>query len=242
MILNSAKRPEIICYFALNEYYFNDDTLVAGDESNKKLKLPDIYNTNYTYGIEVVQLEKDCDFKTNRLWKLYKKYNGDYDKIKRDCDSLYPNEYMLKEKNGLLGSFSTNSGAHSSDWMKDIYKEEIDKKLTKLNNGNYSSINGSISLCTSILQRSKELYDVNLILYQYFEVVKNHEKGFDKIFVLTSNKMYILKPENVKNIQPRFEKNCIFDFDIDGKEYIVELDYDCKGVIEKTNDYYNDKE
>ena len=51
MILNSAKRPEIICYFALNEYYFNDDTLVVGDEANKKLKLPDIHNTNNTYGI-----------------------------------------------------------------------------------------------------------------------------------------------------------------------------------------------
>lgn len=241
MILYSAKRPEIICYIAINEYYFNDDTLIVWDEANKKLKLPDIYNTNYTYGIEVVQLEKDRDFKTNRVWKLYEKYNGDYDKIKSDCDSLYPNEYMLKEDNGLLCAFSTNGGAHSIDWMKDIYKDEIDKKLTKLNNGNYSSINGSVSLCISILQRHKQLYDVNLILYQYFEVVKNHEKGFDKIFVLTSDKMYILKPENVKTIQPKFEQNCIFDFDIDGKEYIVELDYDYNDVIEKTNDYYTNK-
>ena len=105
MILSSAKRPEIICYFALNEYYFNDDTLVVGDESNKKLKLPDIYNANSTYGIEVVQLEKDCDFKTSRVWKLYNKYNGDYGKIKHDCDSLYPNEYTLTEYNGLLEAF-----------------------------------------------------------------------------------------------------------------------------------------
>lgn len=241
MILNSAKRPEIICYFALNEYYFNDDTLVVGDEANKKLKLPDIHNTNNTYGIEVVQLEKDCDFKINRVWKLYEKYNGDYDKIKSDCDLLYPNEYILTEYNGLLGSFYTNGGAHSIDWMKDVYKEEIDKKLVKLNNGNYSSINGNISLCISILQRRKRLYDVNLILYQYFEVVKNHKKGFDKIFVLTSDKMYILKPENVKNIQPKIWQNCIVDFDIEGNEYFVELDYDYNDVIEKTNDYYNDK-
>ena len=156
MILDSAKRPEIICYFALNEYYFDDDTLVVGDESNKKLKLPDIYNINNTYGIEVVQLEKDCDFKTSRIWKLYEKYNGDYDRIKYDCDLLYPNEYILTGYNGLLGAFSTNEGAHSIDWMKDIYKEEIGKKLSKLNNGNYSSISGNVSLCVSILQRQKD--------------------------------------------------------------------------------------
>ena len=145
MILSSAKRPEIICYFALNEYYLKDDTLVVGDESNKKLKLPDIYNTNNTYGIEVVQLEKDRDFKKTRVWKLCEKYNGDYDKIKNDCDSLYPNEYILGECGGLLGSFFTNGGAHSIDWMKDVYKEEIDKKLVKLNNGNYSSRAGSFN-------------------------------------------------------------------------------------------------
>ena len=83
------------------------------------------------------------------------------------------------------------------------------------------------------------MYDVNLILYQYWETVKNHKKGFNKIYVLTSDKIYILIPDNVKYIQPKVWQNCIVDFEIEGEEYIVELDYDYNDVIKKTNDYYN---
>ena len=111
--------------------------------------------------------------------------------------------------------------------MKDIYKEEIDKKLVKLNNGNYSSINGVISLCISILQRRKGLYDVNLILYQYWETVKNHKKGFNKIYVLTSDKIYILMPENVKTkIDELIDK-------------MIDNNFDCKKCYNNYIDSWN---
>ena len=101
------------------------------------------------------------DFKINRLWKLYEKYEGDYYKMKQECDSKYPNEYVLTEDNGKLVAFSTNEGAHRIDWMANTYYEEIYKKLTKLNNGNYSNISEKTDLCVSIIYRRKDVYDIN---------------------------------------------------------------------------------
>ncbi len=43
--------------------------------------------------------------------------------------------------------------------MKPIYEREINKKLVKLNNGNYSGITNEIDLCISIIYRAKKLYD-----------------------------------------------------------------------------------
>ena len=87
-----------------------------------------------------------------------------YYKIKQECDSKYPNEYVLTEDNGKLVAFSTNEGAHRIDWMANTYYEEIYKKLTKLNNGNYSNISEKIELCVSIIYRRKNVYDINTLL------------------------------------------------------------------------------
>ena len=87
-----------------------------------------------------------------------------YYKIKQECDSKYPNEYVLTEDNGKLVAFSTNEGAHRIDWMANTYYEEIYKKLTKLNNGNYSNISEKMDLCVSIIYRRKHVYDINTLL------------------------------------------------------------------------------
>ena len=87
-----------------------------------------------------------------------------YYKIKQKCDSKYPNEYVLTEDNGKLVAFSTNEGAHRIDWMANTYYEELYKKLTKLNNGNYSNISEKMDLCVSIIYRRKDVYDINTLL------------------------------------------------------------------------------
>ena len=141
-ILSSAKKPEIFCAYALTKYVFYSNDYVVGDMA--KEKLPDIFSIDKKHCIEVVQAEKECDFKIDRVWKLYNKFNGDFIKIKKFCDTKYPNEYILLEFDGKVGSFSVNEMAHSKDWMKDIYKEEIRKKLKKLNEGHYAGDRKSV--------------------------------------------------------------------------------------------------
>ena len=235
-ILSSAKRPEIICALALSENIFSKNNFIVGDENEK---LPDIYNIKKTHGIEVVQIERACDFKINRLWKLYEKYEGDYYKIKQECDSKYPNEYVLTEDNGKLVAFSTNEGAHRIDWMANTYYEEIYKKLTKLNNGNYSNISEKMDLCVSIIYRRKDVYDINLILYEYLKCLKNFTLGFDEIYIITSQKIFIIKPNQIHSITPIYWQNSIVDFEIRGNDYLHELEYNYNETIEKTNQLYD---
>lgn len=230
-ILSSAKKPEIFCAYVLTKYVFYSNDYVVGDIA--KEKLPDIFSIDKKHGIEVVQAEKECDFKIDRVWKLYKKFNGDFIKIKKFCDTNYPNEYILLELDGKVGSFSINEEAHSKDWMKDIYKEEIRKKLKKLNEGHYSGIIEEIDLCISIIQRSRDEYDAKLVLYQYFELFDKYNKGFNKIFIITSSNIFICELKNIKWISPIYYQNCIVDFNILGENYCLKLDYDYNDEIKK---------
>lgn len=230
-ILSSAKKPEIFCAYALTKYVFYSNDYVVGDIA--KEKLPDIFSIDKKHGIEVVQAERECDFKIDRVWKPYNKFNGDFIKIKKFCDTKYPNEYILLEFDGKVGSFSVNEGAHIKDWMKDIYKEEIRKKLKKLNEGHYAGIIEEIDLCISIIQRSKDEYDVKLVLYQYFELFNKYNKRFKKIFIITSSNIFIFELENIKGISPIYYQNCIVDFNILGENYCLKLNYDYNDVVEK---------
>lgn len=67
---NNAKWIETFCAYAVNNYVIKDEKLIVGDLSDEHL--PDIYNTSHSLGIEVVQLEKDCDLDTQYIWREYK--------------------------------------------------------------------------------------------------------------------------------------------------------------------------
>ena len=161
MITNkSDKWAEVFCAYAINNYLFKDKDFFVGDCSEKHF--PDIYDSSLSLGIEVVQLEKNSDLDSKYVWRAYKDYGGDYNKIVRYCNDKFKDVYDLTNYNGKLGAFSTNDGPHNIDWMKDIYLKNIRNKLSKLNKGNYSGVQKKF-LCTSIIQRAKDIYDVNLI-------------------------------------------------------------------------------
>ena len=225
MILNkTASWIEVFCAYSIKNNIFPNESFVVGDCGNEHL--PDIYNVSKTLGIEVVQLEKDSDLDTKYVWESYKKYDGNFEKIKEFCDTGYPNTYELTEIDGKLGCFSTTDGAHSIDWMKEIYLKNLNNKLRKLNSKNYSGITESIVLCVSIIHRRKTLYDVLLILYLYIESAKQYENKFDKIIVLTSTNLYVLEPQNVASISSIIYQGVICDFAISGKNYLKTFDFD----------------
>ena len=122
--------------------------------------------------------------------------------------------------------------------MKDIYFENLNKKLEKLNRGNYSGINGQISLCTSIIQRIKTEYDARLVLYEYFQAFKNYKKSFEKIIVVTSSQVLMFDLNKIKEINPITEHDIIHDFQIKGDDYLISCEYDFKKIHEITTRHF----
>lgn len=220
-INSTAKQPEINAAQILEYCVFKDAALVVGDQS--ELKLPDIYTEDLLIGIEVVQMEKAEDLDTKYIWNEIKKNNGNFALTKKFCDENYPNKYHLEEYNGKVFCFMTKGGSHSIDWMKPIYDREINKKLKKLNNGNYSGIKREIDLCISIVYRAKRLYDAKLITYSYKQIAKNYKDSYDKLYIIESDKIFIVYPNRIQNINPIYYHNCICDFEIKGENFIEEI-------------------
>ncbi len=222
LIINpTAKQPEIYAAKVLKYCIFSDTVLVVGDQT--KLKLPDIYSEDLSIGFEVVQMEKDEDLDTKYIWEKIERNNGNFALTKKFCDEKFPDKYILGEHDGKVRYLRTNGKSHSIDWMKPIYDREINKKLIKLNNDNYSGITNEINLCISIVHRAKTLYDAELIAYSYKQAVKNYEKTFKKLYIIESDKIFIIHTDKIENIKPIIWQNCICDFEITGKDYIEEI-------------------
>lgn len=231
------KWMEVFCAYAIEQTICFKD-LIVGDDGNKCL--PDIYNGPKTLGIEVVQLEKDCDLDMKYVWQSYNQNNGNYQKVKEFCDKEYPGVYEIVEHNGKVGCFYSSEEAHTVDWMKEIYSNNLRKKLEKLNNGNYSGINSEILLCVSIIQRNKGLYDIQLILYLYQILTKQFNNEFSKIVVITFEKLYLLEPKKVENITPITSNDIIYDFKIKGENYLSIIEYDFDEINTITRKYFDE--
>ncbi len=225
----TAKQPEINAAKVLKFCVFKDTELVVGDQA--QLKLPDIYSKELSIGIEVVQMERAEDLDTKYIWNEMEKNNGDFDLTKKFCDENFPNKYHLEEHNGKVVCFIVNGKSHRIDWMKPIYEREINKKLVKLNNGNYSGITNEIDLCISIIYRAKKLYDAKLIAYCYRQIAAKFQKAFNKLYIIESNKLFIIYPDKIKDIKPKIRQNIICDFEITGEDYIEEFEYGSYGTI-----------
>lgn len=225
----TAKQPEINAAKVLKFCVFKDTELVVGDQA--QLKLPDIYSKELSIGIEVVQMERAEDLDTKYIWNEMEKNNGDFDLTKKFCDEKFPNKYHLEEYNGKVVCFIANGKPHRIDWMKPIYERETNKKLVKLNNGNYSGITNEIDLCISIIYRAKKLYDAKLIAYCYRQIAAKFQKAFNKLYIIESNKLFIIYLDKIKDIKPKIRQNIICDFEITGEDYIEEFEYGSYGTI-----------
>lgn len=161
--------------------------------------------------------------------------NGDFESIKKFCDTKYPGIYELTECNGKLVAFSPNEGFHRIDWMREIYTRNITKKLRKLNDGNYSGINGKISLCMSIIHRAKSLYDAWLILSIYSEHSRIFNIKYNNLIIVTSKQLYLTTSEKVKNIPPIESQEQMCDF---VNNHLTIIDYNYSQCHELTSTHF----
>lgn len=220
-INKTAKPPEIITAKLLGDCFFKDKALIVGDDFN--LKTPDIFTEDLSVGIEVVQLDRGADLDTKYIWEEMKKKIEDYNDIKKFCDDKHSGKYNLVEKEGKIFGFYSNKLTHSKTWMKDSYSGNIKKKLKKLNNGNYSGIEKEINLCIIIVYKIIRKFDAELIAYCYKQIEESHEKSFNKIYIIESNKTFVIYPSRIKEIEPVYDDRSIIGFNVIGENYIEEM-------------------
>lgn len=220
----TAKKHEILCAALLSRYIFPQETLFVGDDG--ATRLPDIYTDNKRLGIEAVQMENAVDLDIKYIGKAMEDNKGDFAAVQRFCNEKYKNLYDLTEFEGKVACITDNLGSHSRDWMKCTYRQESYKKLSKLNKGNYSGIHGEMDLCVTMTARRKSVYDANLLTYEYMLCKVDVPKTFDKIFIVTTDCIFVVKPNNITEITPIVGHNCIVDFSIQGNDYLEEVPID----------------
>lgn len=218
------KENEKFCSKVLFKTLFDEKDWETGDVPSEHL--PDMYRKDRTHGIEIVQIEREQDFKYDLVHKKIKETNNDAKAVKKFFDEKYKDEFdFIIFNNKIVSFWSKSEKAHAIDWMFEKNKIEIEKKFKKLGRGNYGGIkDGNIDLCVSIIQRCKDFYDVKLILYSYFIIKPSYDKVFKNIYIVTSSKLYVAKPENIETIEPVYDRNIICDLKIKGNNVFKEYE------------------
>ena len=139
---NSIVRYEVLAGIFINEYINNEVVLYVGTDPQKLL--PDIHNKDNTIGFEVVRCEAKVDFVHDDVKKELVKIDYDYKKYlkikNKNLDHVFNKvELELAVEKGRIRTTHVKDGAHDFDWIVDDYRETINKKLKKLNNGNYKN-------------------------------------------------------------------------------------------------------
>lgn len=221
LIINAeAKLPEINAAKLLKDCFFKKTTLIVGD----KTKLPDIYTEDLSVGIEVVQMDTKNDLTSKYLLVAIEKHDGNYNKIINGCKQNILNYYHLIKNDNMVVGFYGKRRPHSKVWMDETYCNNINNKLDKLNKGNYINIKKEIDLCILIVHRTKHKFDADLIAYHYNQIKKRYKKSYHKIYVIESEKTFIIYPSRIKTIEPDYRDGNIIGFNVIGDNYIEEMD------------------
>ena len=64
---NKPSPSEIFCANALKETFLPDNIWTVGDDEGRH-NLPDLYTEDKQIGIEIVQMEQDCDLDVKYVW------------------------------------------------------------------------------------------------------------------------------------------------------------------------------
>ena len=191
----SAKNTEIVlAYFLQKKIYVNYEFIV-GDGYGK---FPDIRSIDNKLGIEVVQAEFPEDFVSNIIWKKYEKFKGNARKIKTYVKTkLKSFETMLFINKNKVEAWYVKKAGQAAYYSRNIFEKAICKKLEKLNDGNYASIDGEINLALISVFREKPDKVVKIIQQKYADVRDLYAQTFKKLFVLFTDALFEIDGENI---------------------------------------------
>ena len=121
---------------------------------------------------------------------------------------------------------------HAKDWVKQEYYSGLEKKHKKLNSGNYAGISGNVDLCICAIRRATTVFYPHLILYLYKKICeKQGGQEFQKIFYISSQSVFVIYPQNVTKITALEANGIIYDFRIEGDNYIQEKKYEINDFL-----------
>lgn len=193
---NTTVRAEVLASVFVNKYIQNNDILIVGSDTNENL--PDIFNESKTCGFEVVECEALIDFLHNDLTKELININYDYSKyleIKNNNPEHVFNKINLNMTiiNNQICSTSTLDFGHSIDWMTENYRNEVNKKLNKLNNGNYKNCK-NVSLLILNLARANGKLNAEQVRQVYSEEINLNKFVllFNYIYYVTTGGIYLI--------------------------------------------------
>lgn len=191
---NTTVRSEVLASVFVNKYIQNNDILIVGTDTNENL--PDIFNETKTCGFEVVECEAAIDFLHKDATKELVKINFDYEKY-LEIKKCYPEHIFNKVNlnltviNNRICATSTTNLGHSVDWMIKNYKNTLQKKLKKLNKGDYKNCL-NVSLIFLNLFRANEIINAEQVMQSYFVEAKNFDLLFNYIYYVTTNGIYLI--------------------------------------------------
>lgn len=197
---NSTTRSEVFATQLVDSYISPNDVWNVGAKTN--LELPDIYNDSQNCGFEVVLCEASIDFLHNDVTKELININYDYSKyleIKNNNPEHVFNKINLNMTiiNNRICSTSTLDLGHSIDWMTEKYKSTIQKKLKKLNSGNYENCS-NVSLVILNLSRSNGILNAEQVRQAYSEEAQKYTLLFNSIYYITTDGIYFIDTRECK--------------------------------------------
>lgn len=192
----SAKNTEIMLGYFLQKKVYSDKTLIIGDGHGK---FPDIRTDDLKIGIEAVQAEYAEDFASNIILKKYVKFKGNAKKLKNYIKTSFGAfETMLFVNKNKVEAWSIKLVGYSKYFSRYIFEKALAKKLAKLNDGNYNSINGEINLAIISVYRSKPDIIIKEIQEKYEQTKDSYKLRFNKIFVLFTDALFEIDGINIK--------------------------------------------
>ena len=202
---NSTIRSEVFATQLVDSYISPNDVWNVGAKTN--LELPDIYNDSQTCGFEVVICEAPIDFLHIDATKELININYDYSKyleIKNNNPEHIFNKVNLNTTiiNNRICSTTTLDLGHSIDWMTENYRNEVNKKLNKLNNGNYKNC-GNVSLIILNLARANGMLNAEQVRKVYFEEIKANGFVllFSYIYYVSTDGIYLITPNDCQSFK-----------------------------------------
>lgn len=195
IIEKSAKNTEIMLGYFLRKKVYPDKTLLVGDEQGK---FPDIRTEDLSLGIEAVQAEYAEDFASKIILKKYLKFKGNAKKIKNYVKTkMRAFETLLFVNKNKVEAWSIKLVGYSKYFSKYIFEKAIAKKLEKLNDGNYASINGEINLGIISVYREKPDKIIKEIQDKYNLIKDSYRLTFNKIFVLFTDRIFEIDGDKI---------------------------------------------
>lgn len=189
-ILNNARPSEILVAHFLGHFIFKEMDLIVGDSPC----IPDIYNSNRTLGVEVVQIELESDLDKKKIAR-FAESGVEFKEVVSLVNEKYRNhKYRVCNVNGKACGIISEDFLFRTRKLFNIIDKSLKSKNQKLEKGNYSNITGEIDLCLVNMYRNFGDREIEYILTKCNDL----KMSFKRIFVLLRSKLVVIENGRIR--------------------------------------------